>query len=113
MAAIGRKGTLTLLVLCLVLCDGSVVSALFDGPSVSSVEVVSYKKFTPENTTDLHVNLTVGVSGQGLHKHMKIRPTSKIALRGSECFKHHQMKNIDAESLIFTEVNQVYNQYSH
>lgn len=112
MAANGQRGTLALFVLCLVLCDGSVVSASSFGPTVSSVEVVSYKKFTPENTSDLYVNLTVGVSGQDLHHNMKFRPTSKVALRGSECYKNHQMKNIDSESLIFTEVNQFYSHTS-
>lgn len=109
MAEYGSKSTLASVVLCLILwCDQSCswsVSSAGDIPSIDSVQVVGYKKFTPMNTADLYVNLTVGLSGRGLDERLQIRPTSKIALRGSECYKNHRAKNIDSENLVFTEVN--------
>lgn len=111
MAAYGPKNALAVVVLCLILwCDQSCswsVSSAGGIPSINSVQVVGYEKFSPMNTEDLYVNLTVGLSGRGLDDRLQIRPTSKIALRGSECYKNHRAKNIDSENLVFTEVNQL------
>jgi len=104
MAACSPKRTLAFIVL-LVLCDGFVASASYGGSFVSLVEVVNHTKFTQDETKDLYVNLTVGMFGQGLNENIKIRPTSRVALRGSECFKNHPMKNIDSDNHIFKQVS--------
>lgn len=104
MVACSPKRTLALIVL-LVLCDGLVASSLYGGSFVSLVEVVNHTKFTQDETKDLYVNLTVGMFGQGLNENIQIRPTSRVALRGSECFKNHPMKNIDSDNHIFKQVS--------
>jgi len=104
MAAFSPKRTLAIIVL-LVLCNGLVVSASYGGSFVSLVEVVNHTKFTQDETKDLYVNLTVGMYGQGLNENIKIRPTSRVALRGSECYKNHPMKNIDSDSHVFKQVS--------
>ncbi|XP_060843585.1 unextended protein isoform X1 [Rhopalosiphum padi] len=103
MAACSPKRTLAFIVL-LVLCEGLVASASYGGSFVSLVEVVNHTKFTQDETNDLYVNLTVGMFGQGLNENIKIRPTSRVALRGSECYKNHPMKNIDSENHIFKQL---------
>lgn len=95
------KSTLVF-ILSLVLCNGLITS---HGESyVSSVEVVNHTKFTQDDSADLYVNITVAMLGRGLNENLKIRPTSRIALRGSECFKNHLMKNIDSDKHIFKQV---------
>lgn len=103
MAVLSQKSTFTL-VLLLMLCGGLAVSTSFDSLSVSSVEVVNHTRFTPDETKDLYVILTVGVIGQGFNNDIKIRPTSRVALRGSECYKNHPMKSIDSNIHIFKQV---------
>lgn len=105
-ATFGRKYTLAAVLLLSALCDGLLaVSTSYGGTStVSAAEVVNHTKFTQDDTLDLYVKLTVGMSGQGLGENVKIRPTSGVASRGSECYKHHPMKNIDSDKLIFKQV---------
>lgn len=106
MATFGGKCTLAIVLLLTALCDKLLaVSAPYGGTStVSSAEVVNHTKFTQDDTRDLYVKLTVGMSGQGLGENVKIRPTSVVASRGSECYKNHPMKNIDSDKLIFKQV---------
>lgn len=110
MAVHSSKSTLVF-VLLFVLCSGLGVSASHGGSFVSSVEVVNHTKFTEDKSGDLYVNLTVGILGHGLNEDIKIRPTSKLALRGSECYKNHPMKNIDSDKHQFKQVNLLYNQH--
>ncbi|VVC46104.1 Hypothetical protein CINCED_3A000052 [Cinara cedri] len=103
MAVFSRTSTLAF-ILFIVLCDGSKVLASHSSHgtlSVSWMEVVNYTKFTKDDSNDLYVKLTVGLFGQGLDNKIQIRPTSRIALRGSECYKNHPLKNIDSEDHIF------------
>ncbi|XP_025407316.1 metal transporter CNNM4 isoform X1 [Sipha flava] len=97
------KSTLAF-VLSLVLCNGLIVSASYGGSFVSSVEVVNHTKFTQDDSGDLYVNITVAMLGRGLNENLKIRPTSRVALRGSECYKNHPMKNIDSDNHIFKQL---------
>lgn len=104
MAVHGPKSTLVF-VLLTVLFGGLVVSASHGGSFVSSVEVVNHTKFTLDESDDLYVSLTVGVFGKGLTENTIIRPTSKVGVRGSECYKNHPLKNIDSDKHVFKQVN--------
>lgn len=100
------KSTLVFVTL-FVFCCGLVVSASHGDSFVSSVEVVNHTKFIQDKSGDLYVNLTVGILGHGFDENIKIRPTSKLGLRGTDCYKNHPMKNIDSKKHIFKQVNRL------
>lgn len=101
------KSTLAFILSSLLLCIVLAVSASNDdlGPSVSSVEVVNHTKIIYDDTTGPFVRMTVGMIGVELDENIKIRPTSKVALFGSECYKNQPMKNIDLAEHLFKPVN--------
>lgn len=106
MAVFGRTNTLAFIMMVVLLPVRShvMMSPVTRGPTVSWIEVVDHTKFTKAGSDDSYVNLTVGVFGEGLGNNTLIRPTSRIALRGSECYKNHPAKSIDSENHIFKMV---------
>lgn len=102
----GHKSTLAFLS-SLLLCAVLAVSASNGdlGTSVSSVRVVNHTKFTNDDTAGPFVRMTVAMVGVGLDENIKIRPTSRVALLGSECYKNQPMKNIDSAEHFFKPVN--------
>ncbi|XP_050438550.1 unextended protein isoform X2 [Adelges cooleyi] len=97
-----RKSTLAFAILFLAALCNICLASHGHGLSMKSVQVVNYTKFT--NNDEKYVNVMVAVSGNGFREDMRVRLTSRVALRGSECYKNHPMKSIDSDSREFKQV---------
>lgn len=78
----------------------------YSGSLVNSVKVVNRTEFTHGETLGVYVKLTVGIAGHGLNENTKIKSTSTVGLRGSECYDNPTAnKDIDSDNkLVFKKV---------
>ncbi|XP_050531045.1 unextended protein isoform X2 [Daktulosphaira vitifoliae] len=98
-----QKSTLVYITLVLlVLCEFSLSTSPNHVLTVDSVHIVNHTKFYDNQA--IYVKVMIAITGHEFQEGIQFRPTSRVALRGSECYKNHPMKNIDSDKHVFEKV---------